>query len=154
MVHEDTIRDIIDACASIAGSLGKEMVVHRNRMEATEARLDKEIELARAQQRAVDHRHTPEPSPPAGPGVSGLTQQDSQAAIDELIAEEQCSVCRDLLEALKDRPLREQLRGVKEYGEFKSSLSEGADVAELKAVLRKTTVLKSIFEEDLRGAPV
>lgn len=81
----------------------------------------------------------------------GATETEIDSEIDELIEEDWCSLCQNLLEQLKSRPPREQVRGVAEYGEFKRQLSDDADVEELREVLRETDVLQSVFEENLNG---
>lgn len=153
-MHDETMRELIEGGTAIAGSLAKEMLVHRSEMSRMEAQKERDLELARIRQEAA-HEHEPEPSPPEpAMGVSGMTPSETEAAIDELIAEEQCSVCKQLLEHLKERGPHQQIRGVMEYGQFKKELSEGAGVEELKSLLRETVVLHSIFEEDIRGPPV
>lgn len=153
-MHEETMRELIEGGTTALGSLAKEMLLHRHNMEAIETRKEKEIELAKAQQRPTGHGH----GEPAGDdrvmGVSAMPEGDVAAAIDELIAEETCGTCQRLLEALKDRGPHQQVRGVMEYGQFKRELSEGAGVDELRDTLRDTIVLHSIFEEDIRGSPV
>lgn len=153
-MHQDTMRELIESGSSALGSLAKEMLVHRNRVDAIETRKDKEIELARVKNETENDE--PEFDLEGGDdlGVSGLPEAEIEAAIDELIEEETCSSCQQLLRGLKERGPRQQARGLVEYGEFKRSLSDGADAEELKETLRETVVLHSVFEEDIRSRPV
>lgn len=154
MMREETLGEVINGIASIGGSLLKDTIINRQRRDARIQQMDKEIELAQAREQARQTQPqavAPQPGPDSDmPGPN----ESAADAIDGLMAEEQCSTCRQLLSALKDRPVEDQLRGIMEYGEFKRELSNGADVDQLKEVLRQTTVLKSVFEEDIRGPPV
>lgn len=152
-MHRETVRELIEASATAGGTLLKEVFVHRKEMEQLEAQHETQVELARLrnqEQESDDGTETdnPEQERPGSPqpDVAGI-----EAEIDELMAEEMCAVCRELLRSLKDRPPRQQIRGVKEYGEFKQELSDNADAEDLRALLRETVVLHSIFEENLNG---
>jgi hypothetical protein len=159
-MHEETKREVIQEGSNLLGSILKELLVHRNRVNVLEQQKEKELELAEARDRAAarhdepspgDQRHHQEPveTGVASPEqrVHAATPSEIEAALDELIEEEMCEVCRELLVALKERPARQQVRGVMEYGTFKSDLSEGAGVEELKATIRQTDVLHDVFQE-------
>lgn len=164
-MHQDTKRELIEQGTGVVGSLLKEMLVHRNEIEVLREQKEKEVELAKARSEASqdtgDERtdsHQPAqgqvPSEPQGdsPGVVQATPGQIEDALDELIEEEMCSICRELLIALKERPTSEQVRGIMEYGTFKKELGDGAGVEELKALLKETDVLQSIFQEKFNGA--
>lgn len=152
-MHESTIREIVDSGATAAGALAKEVLVHRKEMDRIEAEKKAQIELVEARKRAQDDTEDTDDDETRleRPGTPQPTADEIEAEIEELMAEEMCAICRELLRALKDRPPAEQIRGVKEYGEFKNRLSSDADAEELRAVLRETVVLHSIFEENLNG---
>lgn len=154
MVHEDTLRDIVDGGATIVGSLVKDMLIRRQERGAMEARMDKEIELAETRARLNRQEARRGQSEAESPPVHPDHDLTAAEVIDELIERETCSTCISLLEGLKERPPREQLLGLEEYGEFKGKLSDGADVEELKELLRETEVLQDIFHEDIRGRPL
>lgn len=163
-MHEDTVRDLIDNGSTMLGSLLKEMLVHRNEIEILEAEKEKEVEVAQARERATESadgeaggtgtNREPQVRPQEGVSTGGqmtATPAEIEQAIDELMAEEMCQICRELLAALKERPTRQQIRGVMEYGTFKHNLSDGADVEELKQVIRETDVLHDIFQQKYTG---
>lgn len=164
-MHESTKRELIEQGTGVVGSLLKEMLVHKNQVEVMREQKEKEIEVARARAKAQEnagnggvsgHDHHPEPSQQnhddQTQGVTQATPAEIEAALDELIDEEMCSVCQQLLVALKDKPTEEQIHGIMEYGTFKKELGDGANVEELKALLRETDVLQSIFQEKFNGA--
>lgn len=159
-MDDSTKREFVEQGASVAGALIKQMVTHRNQVEVMERKKDKEIELAEVKQ-----KHQPEPTGDDGQqsqptpqnhqeaaqdvqeSIESATPKEIESAIDKLIDEEMCSVCRDLLIELKKRTAEKQVRGLMEYGEFKGNLSSGADADELKQTLRETDVLYAIFQE-------
>lgn len=154
MVHSDTLRELVDGGTSIVGSLIKDMLVRRQETAAMEARMDKEIELAEARASAQQQARAATPPEPESPPVHPDHDLTAAEVIDELIDTETCSTCVQLLEGLKERPPREQILGLEEYGEFKGRLSDGADADELRELLRETAVLKTVFQEDIRGRPL
>lgn len=164
-MHQDTKRELIENGTGIVGSLLKEMLVHHNQIEVMREQKEKEIELAQAQaeaeQRAKANAETsdislsddgPDEPTRSSSGVMQATPGQVEEALDELIDEEMCSVCKELLVALKERPVQEQVRGIMEYGTFKKELGDGANVEQLKSLLRETTVLQDIFQEKFNGA--
>lgn len=163
-MHEQTKRDLLESGTGAVASLLKEMMVHRNQIEVLEKQKEKEMELAKARAEAREANDGGNGSdtslPDAATASNAGASQDSQvsatpgeieAALDELIDEEMCSVCRDLLVELKERPPREQVRGIMEYGTFKSNLDDGAGVEELKETIKQTDVLHSVFQEKYTG---
>lgn len=152
-MHRETISSLIESGSGAVGAFLKEVLVHRKEMDRLEHQKEKEIELAKVRSQAAADDDTQET-------VEAVTQTQGtppaaeiEAAIDELMADETCSVCRELLEGLKDRPPREQVIGVAEYGTFKRELSGDADVADLRDYLEHTQVLLPVLEEHL-SAPV
>lgn len=159
-MHDETKRQLIESGTKAAGTLLNELLVHRNQIEVLEAEKEKELELAktRAQHTGgheADSAHADQQATrvPASNGVGQpadpveATPAEIEQALDELIEEEMCSVCRELLIALKDRPTRDQVRGIMEYGTFKHNLDDGAGVDQLKELIRETDVLHEIFQE-------
>lgn len=154
MVHDDTLRELVDGGTSIVGSLVKDMLIRRQEREAMEARMDKEIELAETRARVDRQDDQPEQREPVAHAADSSTDLTVAEVIDELIERETCSTCTSLLEGLKERPVREQLIGLEEYGEFKGKLSDGAGAEELRELLRETDVLQTVFQEDIRARPL
>lgn len=165
-MHRETMRELIESGTGVLGSLLKEMLVHRNQVEILETRKEHDKELAQIRQQAQNpSRDTSSSSTDSdgGGSVSSAPLSESgrlqatpgeiEAALDELIDEEMCAVCKDLLVGLKERPTRQQVRGIMEYGTFKQNLDDGAGVEELKAQLRQTDVLQSVFQETFTGQP-
>lgn len=163
-IHEDTKREIIEGGTGLASSLLKEIMVHRNQVEVLEKEKEKEVEVAKARakhQSGRPQQQQPEENSPAPAtthdtlervdGQMQATPNEIEDALDDLIDEEMCSVCRDLLVALKDRPTHEQVRGIMEYGTFKQNLDDGAGVDQLKSLIRETDVLQSVFQEKYTG---
>lgn len=163
-MHQDTKRDLIENGAGAIASLLKDVLVHQSKMDAQTELKEKELELARLRANADspdnaatgDTQATPSSEVQVTEGVAAnepvtATPAEIDAAIDELIAEEMCAVCQDLLHGLKDRPVAEQVRGIKEYGSFKRELADDADVEQLKAVIQETDVLHAIFQEKFTG---
>lgn len=151
-MQPETVSSLIEHGASAIGALLKEELVHRHRMEGQAKQKEKEIELAKIQQEVAQERSAqPEPEPVEAPDP-GATPAEVSHALDQLIAEEMCSTCQQLLRGLKDRPVDQQVRGIMEYGQFKRELSDEAGVDELRALIQRTTVLKSVLEENLRPA--
>lgn len=164
-MHEETIRDLIENGTGVVGSLLKEMMVHRNRIDVLEQQKEKELELARTRNQVEQQvnggggQPQTQPQPQTGggqvsaaDGAMHATPAEVEAALDELIDEEMCATCKELLEALKERPARQQVRGIMEYGTFKHNLDGGAGVEEMKEVLRETDVLQDVFRERFTAA--
>lgn len=155
---------MIESGTGVVGSLLKELLVHRNRVEVLEQQKQKELELAQARSQIENGGTNPHlsadnptelPSSSEGVGAGAepveATPAEVESAIDELIDEEMCSTCVELLEGLKERPPREQVRGIMEYGTFKHNLDGGAGVEEMKSVIEETDVLQSVFRERFTG---
>lgn len=156
---------MIEGGTSLASTLLKELLVHRNQINVLEAEKEKEVEVAKAR---AKHGQQPQPSESPSPPSNASGSQSGQMrrvdeqvdatpaeienALDQLIDEEMCAVCRELLVELKERPTEQQVRGIMEYGTFKHNLDDGAGVEELKSVIRETDVLHSIFQEKYTGA--
>lgn len=148
-MHDETKATLVENTFGALGAVVKERLIHRNRMDRLEAEKEHDLEIARirqglsadeeAQQETIDEVTTaPDPTP-----------AEIEAAIDELIAEEMCAVCQELLRGLKARSPREQVRGVMEYGTFKKELDSDAGIDELKALIAETEVLHAVLEENL-----
>lgn len=163
-MHEETTRELIENGSSLVGTLLKEMLIHRNKVQVMEQRKENELELAKAraehgQQRQEAQMRPSEPDEPAPPtdGVQAphepvsATPAEIEEALDELIEDEMCDVCRELLIALKERPAKQQVKGVMEYGTFKQNLDDGAGVEQLKETIRETTILHDIFQQKYTG---
>lgn len=150
-MHKDTISDLIEHGTSAVGSVLKEQLVHRKEMDRMEAQKDKEIEIAKIRNQSRNDDTTEEVVEAVNNPDETPTETEMEAAIDELIDNEMCAVCQDLLRGLKERSPKEQVIGLTEYGEFKRSLSDEAGVDELKAEINQTTVLKKVLEENLRA---
>lgn len=153
-MHEETIRELVDSCVSIFGTLAKEEFIHRKRVDMEQERRETQLELAKARERSQEASPTDTTPEPAGREQLTSGDVDPSEEIDRLMQEETCSTCRQLLSGLKGRPLNEQIRGIMEYGQFKRDLADGANVDELKEALRQTQVLKTVFEEDIRSRPL
>lgn len=164
-MNDSTKQELIESLTGGAGALLKELLVHRNRVDMMEQKKDAEIELAQARAQArsgggseVTGLSREPQMMPADEGIEAgdpqmtATPSEVEEALDELIAEEMCSVCKEVLQGLKERPTHEQVRGIMEYGTFKENLDSGAGVEEMKEVLRETTVLQSVFREKFTGA--
>lgn len=67
------------------------------------------------------------------------TDGESKAAIEELIAEEDCGVCESILRALAEMPEPKRTKGVAEYGRFRDAIDTSEDAAE--EVLEDSDVL-------------
>lgn len=154
MVHEETRKELVKNAIGLCRDLGKDLANY----VATSRRLEREHELEKqiveAQQRAAtqpatDAGHTREAAAAAATTTPSPTPADIEAEIDDMMNEEECTLCVDLLRELKKRPTREQVRGLKEYGEFMGELREGSDPEQLRAALRETDVLQPIFEDKL-----
>lgn len=154
-MHDETKSTLIENGASIVGSLVKDRVVHRRNLEKMEMQKEKELELARLRnEKAPDpgENITPDRGERESRTIQNASPQEVSAAIDELIHDEECAVCRELLEALKGRPPREQVRGIMEFGTFKRELAGDGDVDQLRASLQETDVLRVVMQEDVMGA--
>lgn len=163
-MDENTKRELIQNGSGLVGKLLKEMMEHRNRINVLEEKKDAELELARTKMEheevgagstvdaATDTAETQRrPEDGDVEGQVGATPAEIEEALDELIEEEMCDVCQELLIALKERPPKEQVRGVMEYGTFKRNLSDRAGVEELKETIRETEVLHDIFRQNFAG---
>lgn len=154
-MHESTIREIIDGVFGLGATLAKEEMVHKKQRERLELQQDHELELAKIRHEGEDatgQDTTEAVQASVGEQSVTATPAEIEAAIDDLIAEEKCATCKDLLRGLKERPTPEQIRGIMEYGTFKDRLSANADVEELKALINDTEVLQAVMHEDLMGA--
>lgn len=153
-MHEQTRQELVKNAIGLCRELGRDLASY----VATTRRLEKEHELDRkvleARERAGENGDTPastsappEPREPAGAPTPSAAEIETE--IDELIAEETCGTCRSILQTLKERPPREQVRGLKEYGQWMGQINDNADGEELRETLRETVVLHSIIEQSL-----
>lgn len=150
-IHDQTKASIIESTANTVGAFLKEVFVHRKNMEQMEAQKEHDVELARIRANAAREDDTEEIVEEVTEAAAEPTAAEIEAAIDDLIDQEMCAVCQDLLRGLKQRPPREQLQGVFEYGQFKDSLSQDAGIDELKDFIAQTEVLHAVLEENLRA---
>lgn len=163
-MQDETKRDLVKSGSGLVGALLEELIVHRQRIDVLEQRKEAELEVARVRSSQSDDTEddagesavSADAASPSAETTStddrlAATPAEIEEALDELIEDEMCDVCRELLVALKERPAKEQVRGVMEYGTFKQNLSDGAGVDELKATIRETTILHDIFQEKYTG---
>lgn len=61
--------------------------------------------------------------------------------VEEAMDEETCEMCRAILDKLRERPLEEQVQGVRELGELKHAAQQGADPVELAEVMEDFEVV-------------
>lgn len=120
-------------------------------MDQMEAQKEHDVELARVRADAAQGDETEAIVEEVTEAPTEPTAAEVEAAIDDLIAQEMCAVCQDLLRGLKQRPTREQVIGVMEYGSFKKELDSEAGIDELKDLIAQTEVLHAVLEENLRA---
>lgn len=147
MVHEETARELIDSGSTVLGSLLKEAFVHRNRMSQIQQEKEMEIELAKARNEARSRepaRPEPEPEPEPERGVATVSH-----SFQHLKEQEDCSICRDLLEAIERADSETQVEALTEYGKLKHAVETGGSQEEIKAVLRESNTLQELLEDQM-----
>lgn len=148
-MHDETKGAIVENTFGTLGAIVKDRLIHRNRMDRLEAEKEHDMEIARIRQGLTTDEEAVQETVDEVSTATEPTPAEIEAAIDELIAEEMCAVCQELLRGLKQRTPQEQVRGIFEYGRFKDSLDQDAGVDELKALIAQTEVLHAVLEENL-----
>lgn len=61
--------------------------------------------------------------------------------VEDAMGEETCDLCLQILEALRDRPIEEQVQGVRELAELKDAAERGLDPTEIAEVMEDFEVV-------------
>lgn len=163
-MHEETKRSLIDEGTTVLGTLIKEMVIHRAEMDTLEQRHEHELELERTRQQhqgggeleggseGAEHQeamHVESEVVDTGgrAGVGG--HPDFDRVLDRLEAEDQCSLCRDLLRAIREQPPDVQAEALAEYGKLKGAMEAGATQDDLERLIDNSDVLLELLENKL-----
>lgn len=153
-MHNDTVRELIDACASMAGSVIKDTVVRQKELDSKERQKELEVELAKVRnEHGNPHATSTEAAPPEPPETQAIASThavgagaDLSAAIEVLKAREDCQTCLELLEAIEAAPPAQQATALAEYGEFAQASLAGAPEAELRSILEESPTLVDLLE--------
>lgn len=176
-VHRETKQSLIDECTNVAGTLIKEIVVHRAEMNAMEQKHDHRLELEQARQEHSNRSGGPhgaeagaeakaelgaghgtpqhrdrEPVPVESQVVdqqAGVGQPDFDRVIDRLEQRDQCSLCRNLLDAIRDEPPDVQAEALAEYGRLKGAMESGATQADLENIIEDSETLQRLVRSGL-----
>lgn len=138
-------------------------VVAQEKMEerAMNRRKDAEIELIEAKREAGAGSSDPFGSfgataateSPEADVVKQQSDDEFNESVDELITDEDCELCSQLLEGIKDIEPRKRPIALAEYGRFKQSTSETDDVDEIRAEIEEMTVLREVMVSEFNMAP-
>lgn len=168
-MHRETKRELITEGTNVAGTLIKEMVVHRAEMNAMEQKHNHELELEEARlehskQRGGPHGAETEAGADRGgrehrdrepvevesqvvDQQAGVGAPDFDRVIDRLEQRDQCSLCRNLLAAIRDEPPDVQARALTEYGRLKGAMESGATQADLETIIEDSEMLQRLVRE-------
>lgn len=163
-MHEETKRALIDEGTTVLGTLIKEMVIHRAEMDTLEQRHNHELELERTRQQHQGAGELEQDEAPAGhqepmhvesqvvepggqAGVGG--HPDFNRVLDRLEQQDQCSLCRDLLQAIREQPPDVQAEALAEYGRLKGAMEAGATQEQLQGVIEGSDTLQRLLEEEV-----
>jgi len=85
-----------------------------------------------------------------------VVQQESdefEQSIERLIADEDCDLCKRLLEGIKDVEPSKRAQVLSEYGRFKQSTADTDDVDVIRAEIEKMDVLRDVMVREFNMAP-
>lgn len=79
--------------------------------------------------------------------VDALTQY--RKALDVAAGKEECGMCRQLLDTLRQQPLDVQLKALPELAVLKKEIEDGADEERLKDMWTELDTLRNLLEDSL-----
>jgi len=96
-------------------------------------------------------------------GAAGGSQQteavqrqsdgEFEQSIERLIADEDCDLCKRLLEGIKDVEPSKRAQVLSEYGRFKQSTADTDDVDVIREEIEKMDVLRDVMVREFNMAP-
>jgi hypothetical protein len=125
---------------------------------AMQRRKNAELELIEAQNEANTDTfgsfgQTAATESPEAKQVEQQTQSEFNESIDALIADEDCDLCSQLLEGIKEIDPRKRPQALAEYGRFKQSTADTNDVEEIRAEIEEMGVLREVMLQEFNTAP-
>lgn len=138
--------------------LAKVVAEEKMNERAMRRRKDAEIELIEAKN---EHGTDPFESmaataateSPEAEAVEQQSQSEFNQSIDDLIADEDCELCAQLLEGVKEIEPRKRPQALAEYGRFKQSTADTDDVEAIRAEIEEMTVLREVMLQEFNMAP-
>lgn len=170
-MHSETKRELIKEGTNVAGTLVKEFVVHRAEMNAMQEKHNHQMELEETRlqhSKRSGGAHAAKAEAGAGHGTrehrqrdpvdveahvvdqqAGVGQPDFDRVIDRLEQRDQCSLCRNLLGAIRDEPPDVQAEALAEYGRLKGAMESGATQADLENIIEDSETLQRLVREEV-----
>lgn len=152
MVHEDTLRDVIDSGSTVLGSLLKEAVIHRQQLEQIQTEKELELELARERAKGTNGHGTGETAADRAAAQAvgaGAGDEDIREAFADLRQREECGICQQLLDGIEQADRRTQVRALTEYGKLQRALETGATEGEIRELIEDSDMLVDLLEQQL-----
>jgi hypothetical protein len=125
---------------------------------AMRRRKDAELEVIEAKNKAGggtfgSFGQTAATESPEADVVEQQSQSEFEDSIDGLIADEDCELCSQLLEGIKDISPQKRPQALAEYGRFKQSTADTDDVEEIRAEIEEMGVLREVMLQEFNMAP-
>ena len=138
--------------------LAKVVAEEKLNERAMQRRKDAELELIEAQNDASSGTfgsfgQTAATESPEAKQVEQQTQSEFNESIDALIADEDCDLCSQLLEGIKEIDPRKRPQALAEYGRFKQSTADTDDVEQIRAEIEEMGVLRGVMLQEFNMAP-
>ena len=145
---------IMPAVTPLAKVVAQEKMSER----AMRRRKDAEIELIEAKNEMGggafgSFGQTAATESPEAKEVEKQSQSEFNESIDALIADEDCDLCSQLLEGIKEIDSRKRPQALAEYGRFKQSTADTDDVEEIRAEIEEMGVLREVMLQEFNMAP-
>jgi len=157
-MNDDTKGELVESVASVLGTLGKELFVRRSERQMMERRAELDKEVAEVRARASGDLPAGGASAEVrGEGAVGNLDAASRMAeeYDSLLAraqnEEQCGLCKQLIAAARDKPLREQRTLLPSLRDFIAGVEDDASQQELVARIKQSDELVQLLRENVVG---
>lgn len=141
------IRMATEALPAVA-PIARTYLNDKMQMRALERQKEAEMEVVRAKN---EYGQQPSfPTTPTEPQQQVVEQTDDafEQSIDDMISDEDCELCAKLLEGIKSLDADRRPVALSEYGRFKQSVEDTADVAAVREEVSNFTALRDVMRAE------